>query len=450
MEEYRLKYSGTPPSIQSGAQIQGEGNLMRLRRTKRQVCHGDYRIFSRRIEIRRQSSVNVAPTLRNSTEHPMSDSQTNDIPTTPLKSTPLDTWHRSNGGVMVPFAGYEMPIRYSSIVGEHQACRQSAALFDVSHMGRLRFEGVGAERLLDHLLTRRISDMPVGGVRYGLICNAEGGVLDDVLVSHLETPSGGRYHLMVVNASNREKILRWIVPHLADFPTVTVSDRTELTAMMAIQGPKAISVCSRLFDFDPQRLKNYRAKMTAQFGKPVIVSRTGYTGEDGLELIVRAEDATRVWENLLLVGREQGFMAAGLGARDTLRMEAAMPLYGHELDESIDPLSAGLGFACDLENRSFIGDESLREISQRGVSQVRIGLLPEGKRPAREGCPILDSVGTVVGKVTSGGPSPTLDRPIAMGYVRSEVAQLSHFQIDIRGNLVSAARVELPFYRRSR
>jgi aminomethyltransferase len=380
----------------------------------------------------------------------MSDPQTNDVPATPLKYTPLNQWHRDNGGVMVPFAGYEMPIRYSSIVGEHHACRQSAALFDVSHMGRLRFEGVGAELLLDHLLTRRVSDMPVGNVRYGLICNAEGGVLDDVLVSHLETPSGGRYHLMVVNASNREKILRWIIPHLADFPTVTVSDRTELTAMIAIQGPQAISVCARLFDFDPQRLKYFRVKMTSQFGKPVIVSRTGYTGEDGLELIVRAEDANRVWENLLLVGRQQGFTAAGLGARDTLRMEAAMPLYGHELDETIDPLSAGLGFACDLENHSFIGDESLRQISSQGAGQVRIGLLPQGKRPAREGCPILSSDGTVVGKVCSGGPSPTLDRPIAMGFVRFDRADESQFQIDIRGNFVTADRVELPFYRRSR
>ena len=160
---------------------------------------------------------------------------------------------------LVPFAGYEMPIQYSSIVAEHQACRTSAALFDVSHMGRLRFDGEGSESLLDHLLSRRVSDLPIGGVRYGLICNAEGGVLDDVLVSHLETPSQQRYHLMVVNASNREKILNWLTPHLADFPKVTVSDRTELTAMIAVQGPRAMEVCKRLFRFDPSRLKYYRA-----------------------------------------------------------------------------------------------------------------------------------------------------------------------------------------------
>ena len=274
---------------------------------------------------------------------------------TQLATTPLDAWHRRAGGKMVPFAGFEMPIQYSSIISEHQACRSSAALFDVSHMGRIRFDGEGSEQLLDHLLTRRVIGMPVGQVRYALMCNADGGVLDDVLVSHVETPSQSRYHLLVVNASNRDKIIKWIQPHLADFPTVTVSDRTELTAMIAVQGPKAITVCKRLFKFDPARLKYYRAAVTEQFGKPVIISRTGYTGEDGFELIVRAEEAERIWENVLLAGREQGFAAAGLGARDTLRLEAGMPLYGHELTSRsiqslpvcrshatwrIDPLSA--------------------------------------------------------------------------------------------------------------
>ncbi len=147
-----------------------------------------------------------------------------------------------------------------------------------------------------------------------LMCNAEGGVLDDVLVSHLETPSQSRFHLLVVNASNRDKIMKWIQPHLADFPTVTVSDRTELTAMIAVQGPQAIEICKRLFKFDPSRLKYYHAAVSEQFAKPVIISRTGYTGEDGFELIVRAEDAERIWENILLAGRDQGFAAAGLGA----------------------------------------------------------------------------------------------------------------------------------------
>ncbi len=370
--------------------------------------------------------------------------------TTQLATTPLDSWHRTAGAKMVPFAGFEMPIQYASIISEHQACRSAAALFDVSHMGRIRFDGAGSADLLDHLLTRRVADMPIGGVRYALMCNADGGVLDDVLVSHLETPSQSRYHLLVVNASNRQKIIKWIQPHLADFPTVTVSDRTELTAMIAVQGPQAIEICKRLFKFDPSRLKYYRAAVTEQFGKPVIVSRTGYTGEDGFELIVRAEEAERIWENILLAGRDQGFAAAGLGARDTLRLEASMPLYGHELDETIDPLSAGLAFACNLEDRCFIGDQALREIAAAGPSRVRIGLLPEGKRPAREGCPVLHSDGRPLGVVTSGGPSPTLGYPIAMAYVDSVHAADAEFQIDIRGKMVSARQTKMPFYKRSR
>ncbi|CAN0393232.1 unnamed protein product [Hapterophycus canaliculatus] len=343
---------------------------------------------------------------------------------------------------------YSTPDRPGGIVAEHQVCRTRAALFDVSHMGRLRFEGEHAAKFLDHILTRRVTDLPIGGVRYSMVCNAEGGVLDDVLISNVETPSQKQFYLMVVNASNRHKILKWIVPHLADFPTVTMSDRTELTAMIALQGPMAIEVCRKLFHFDPSRLKNYQARITDQFRKPVIVSRTGYTGEDGLELIVRAEEANRVWENILLAGRDAGFSAAGLGARDTLRMEASMPLYGHELDETIDPLTAGLGFAVNLKDRSFIGDESLRQIKQDGPKRVRIGLLPEGKRPAREGCDVLDADGKKIGWVTSGGPSPTLGVPIAMAMVDAEYAKQPGLQIDIRGRSAAAKVTKLPFYRR--
>ena len=369
--------------------------------------------------------------------------------TTELAKTPLDAWHRANGGKMVPFAGYEMPVQYESIVSEHQACRRAAALFDVSHMGRLRFDGDGSEQFLDHILTRKVADLPVGGVRYGLICKEDGGILDDVLVSHVETPSQRRFHLMVVNASNRDKIIKWLTPILNDFPTVTMSDRTELTAMIAVQGPAAMEACKRLFSFDPTRLKYYRAVITEQFAKPVIVSRTGYTGEDGLELIVRAEEANRIWENLLLAGRNDGFVAAGLGARDTLRLEAGMPLYGHELNESIDPLSAGLKFACTLKDRSFLGSQALVKIAETGPVTVRIGLRPEGKRPAREGCPVLDLEGRRIGEVTSGGPSPTLGYPIAMAYVDRAHAADNEFKIDIRGKLVDAKPTSLPFYKRA-
>jgi len=211
-----------------------------------------------------------------------------------------------------------------------------------------------------------------------------------------------------------------------------------------------METCKRLFSFDPGRLKNYQAKITEQFRKPVIVSRTGYTGEDGLELIVRAEEATRIWENLLLAGREAGFAPAGLGARDTLRMEAGMPLYGHELNETIDPLSAGLSFSCSLKDREFVGADAIRSIRQSGPPRRRIGLLPEGRRPAREGCAVITDDGREVGVVTSGGPSPTLGVPIAMAMVDAADAGHQHYQIDIRGRRSKAAATPLPFYRRNR
>lgn len=368
-----------------------------------------------------------------------------------LRATPLASWHHEAGAVMAPFAGYEMPIRYASIVEEHVACRTRGVLFDVSHMGRLRFDGDDAAAFLDSVMTRRVIGMPIGGVRYGLICNETGGILDDVLVSHLETPSGTAYHLMVVNASNRQKIVDWLTPQLAEFPRVTMTDRTELTAMIAVQGPAVLETTARLFDYDPRRLKYYRAVVTEQMGKPVIVSRTGYTGEDGIELIVRAEEAPRIWENLLLAGRDQQFIAAGLGARDTLRLEAAMPLYGHELDETIDPISAGLQFACSLkdQDRQFNGSAAIAEVLANGPQRVRVGIVPQGRRPAREGCPVLSSTGEPLGTITSGAPSPTLGHPIAMAYVDAASSTPgTAVQIDIRGKHEPAEIVALPFYKR--
>ncbi len=366
-----------------------------------------------------------------------------------LQSTPLTAWHKANGARMAEFAGYEMPIQYTGIVAEHQATRNAAGLFDISHMGRLRFDGPRSDQLLDHLLTRRVTDMQIGQVRYSLMCNEEGGILDDVLVSCLESPSNRQYFLLVVNASNRPKIVKWLQPHLADFPDVVMSDVTDQTSMIAVQGPQAVALCGKLFSMPIESMGYYRAKVTQQMGKPTILSRTGYTGEDGFELIVRADDAVRIWENLVLAGRDQGLLPVGLGARDTLRLEAAMPLYGHELDETVDPYRAGLAFAVNLKARSFIGSESLETISTGGVSQKRVGLKLEGMRAARQGASILDADSRIVGTVTSGSHSPTLNQPIAMGYVDAAVAvDGQSFDVDIRGSRVSAKLCALPFYKR--
>lgn len=364
--------------------------------------------------------------------------------------TPLYEWHIQHGARMAPFAGYEMPIQYSGIVAEHTATRTGLGVFDISHMGRLRFDGPRADQLLDHVLTRRVCDMQVGQVRYSLVCNEEGGILDDVLVSCLESPSGKIYFLLVVNASNKDKIVKWLQPHLSDFPDVEFHDVTQSTAMIAVQGPKAVEVCQKLLPPSVLQLGYYKAKVTEQMSKPCIVSRTGYTGEDGFELIVRAEDAVRVWENVLLSGREIGASPVGLGARDTLRLEAGMPLYGHELNEQIDPYTAGLSFACNLKDRQFIGSASLAIKSKEALPVKRVGLNIEGRRAAREEAVLYDADQRAIGRVTSGTFSPTFNRPISMAYLQSDLAHPgTSIEVDIRGSRAAATVVELPFYKRA-
>ena len=367
-----------------------------------------------------------------------------------LSATPLHAWHQTHGARMAEFANYEMPIQYKGIVAEHHATRTAAGVFDISHMGRLRFDGPRADQLLDHLLTRRVVDMQTGQVRYSLVCNEDGGILDDVLVSCLESPSGKNYFLLVVNASNRAKIVQWLRPHLADFQDVEFHDVTEATAMIAVQGPKAVEICKPLLPVSALSLGYYRAKVTEQMSKPCIVSRTGYTGEDGFELIVKTEDAPRVWENIMMSGRELGVQPVGLGARDTLRLEAGMPLYGHELGESIDPYQAGLGFACNLKDRIFVGREALEQKSKLVTLPKRVGLVLDGRRAARQGADVLDADSRVIGQVTSGSFSPTLDKPIAMAYLDPAIAVIgTALDIDIRGTPVSATIVPLPFYKKS-
>lgn len=366
-----------------------------------------------------------------------------------LSSTPLHAWHQAHGARMAEFANYLMPIQYTGIVAEHHATRTAAGVFDISHMGRLRFDGPRADQMLDHVLTRRVLDIQTGQVRYSLVCNEDGGILDDVLVSCLESPSGKNYFLLVVNASNRAKIVQWLRPHLADFPDVEFHDVTDATAMIAVQGPKALEICKPLLPASALSLGYYRAKVTEQMSKPCIVSRTGYTGEDGFELIVKSEDAPRVWENIMMAGRELGVQPVGLGARDTLRLEAGMPLYGHELDEAIDPYQAGLGFACNLKDRTFIGREALEQKSKLVTLPKRVGLVLDGRRAARQGANVLDADSRVIGQVTSGSFSPTLDKPIAMAYLDPAIAVVgAALDIDIRGTRVSATIVPLPFYKK--
>lgn len=361
-----------------------------------------------------------------------------------LARTPLHDWHASHGGRMVDFAGWSMPVQYASIVAEHQATRSAAGLFDISHMGRLRFDGTEAGDFLDRLVTRRVSDLKPGRIRYGLVTNEAGGILDDVLVYHLRDAAERSYFLLVVNAGNRLKILDWLRPRLAAAADVHLTDVTRDWAMLAVQGPRALELVQPLVDVELTKMKYYAGREALVAGHGGIVSRTGYTGEDGCELIVGAQAAPGIWDKLVAAGATP----AGLGCRDTLRLEAAMPLYGHELSEQINPYQAGLGFAVDLEGREFTSRDALAAIAGRADLPRRVGLELAGKRVPREGFPVLFE-GRLAGEVTSGTFSPTLDKPIAMAYVEPAAsAPGTELCVDIRGRQESARVVKLPFYQR--
>jgi len=370
----------------------------------------------------------------------------------PPAKTPLYDWHAAHHCRMVDFAGWSMPVQYESIVAEHQAVRSGVGLFDVSHMGRLKFTGPAALEFLDGLLTRRVADLAEGQVRYSLMTSESGGILDDVLIYRLADEAGRDYCLLVVNASNRRKIWDWVSAHLAGHD-VHATDLTIETCLIAVQGPTAARALQPLTDLDLAALKYYHAAPTAVGGRPAIVSRTGYTGEDGFEVMAAADAAVEIWEAILESGRGDGAVPAGLGARDTLRLEAAMPLYGHELSETIDPLTAGLAFAVNLEGRKFPGRDALARIKQRPLERRRVGLELAGRRVPREHYAIRRANEPIssesIGEVTSGTFSPTLGRPIAMGYVRADSAEPgTDLMVDIRGQWEPARIVKLPFYRR--
>ena len=356
-----------------------------------------------------------------------------------LMRTPFHAWHADHGGRLVDFAGWEMPVQYTSIIEEHTAVRCSAGLFDIAHMGRLMFSGPDACRFLDRLVTNDVAALEVGQVRYALVCRDDGGILDDVLVYRFADD-----YLLVVNASNRVKIVEWIEDHCQGFD-VEVVDRTHDWAMLAVQGPGSVELVAGVTDHDVAAMPYYRCAIGPVLGNPARISRTGYTGEDGFELIVPAEVAVSVWERLM---EAEDAMACGLGCRDTLRLEAAMPLYGHELDEHTDPYTAGLGFAVKMEADEFIGREAVLAARDRDGRRRRVGLRLEGRRIAREGASVFSDA-SAVGEVTSGTFSPTLEMAIAMAYVEPAVAELgTAVEVDIRGKRVPAEVVKLPFYRR--
>ena len=363
-----------------------------------------------------------------------------------LKHTPFYDFHVSAGGRMVDFAGWEMPVVYRSIIDEHEHTRNSGSIFDVSHMGRVQFSGKDAVAFLSTILTRKIDDQKVGQCRYSLVCNEAGGVLDDVIVSR-----DTKHWIMVCNASNREKLLK----HFNDVRRTSnldfdMADQTQATAMVAIQGPKVIERLSGVFADLPEIKRYHFQSGTYMMLMKYTIFRSGYTGEDGVEIVLPASVAPMAMK--MLAGKmdkpDATLKPAGLGARDTLRLEAGMPLYGHELTEATDPISAGLGWAVDL-TKDFIGAAALREISKTGPKRKLVGLELDGRRIARQGAGIIKD-GVSVGEVTSGTFGPTVQKSIAMAYVdANHTAEGTQLSADLKGTLNPAKVVKLPFYKRT-
>jgi aminomethyltransferase len=362
-----------------------------------------------------------------------------------LKRTPFHDFHVSSGGRMVDFAGWEMPILYRGIVEEHEHTRNSGSLFDVSHMGRISFSGPQALALLDRVVTRKLSDQKVGQSRYALICNEAGGVIDDVIVSRDQ-----KNWLVVCNASNRDRVFRHFNEvRRANDLDVDIVDQTAATAMFALQGPKIIEKLSAVLPVDLKSMKRYHFQTDSVMLIKFTVFRSGYTGEDGVELILPAKAAGMAMK--MLGGKmdrpDATIKPAGLGARDTLRLEAGMPLYGHELTEQTDPISAGLGWAVDL-TKDFIGAAALRQVKETGPKRKLVGLELEGRRIARQGAAVVQN-GQPVGEVTSGTFSPTLQKSIAMAYVDAGLAaEGSALDVGLKGTTNPAKIVKLPFYKR--
>lgn len=373
--------------------------------------------------------------------------------------SPLHSYHLEHNAKMIDFAGWEMPINYAwqggggGIVQEHLHCRAAIGLFDVSHMGRVYIKGRHARRLVERLVTRRVSDMQTGQCRYALCLNESGGIKDDVLVYRLNDD----HFLLVVNASNRLKLLDHFetVRAAADL-SCKIEDKTEKTAMLAVQGPRSMELVSKLSKEIPT-LKRYRFVEKSLLVLKLLVSRTGYTGEDGVEVIVPASAvslAIKMFQKEAK-GSEEIIKPCGLGARDTLRLEAGMPLYGHELTEETNALGTGLGFAMNLDKdqdergETFVGQEALRATeAEGGTPRTLVGLVLDSKRTARQGMPVTKG-GAVVGEITSGCTSPTLEKSIAMAYVdRVHTAEGSALDVDLgKDRTASALVVPMPFYK---
>jgi glycine cleavage system T protein (aminomethyltransferase) len=358
-----------------------------------------------------------------------------------LKRTPLHDAHLRAGARMVPFAGWEMPVQYEGVRQEHVAVRTAAGAFDVSHMGEIATRGPRAAEFLQHLLSNDVRKIEPGGAQYALLCREDGGVLDDLFTYRFAPAAGEERFLTVVNASNSDSDFDWFRRQAEGFEGVDVTDVSADYAMLALQGPRAIEVLGKLIEGEvPGRFRHTEAVVA---GVPALVCRTGYTGEDGVELLIEPGGATAVWDALMAAG----VAPAGLGARDTLRLEVCYPLYGNDLSTERTPVEAGLKWACALDT-GFIGAERLREQADQGPAELLAPFVFTGQGIPRPGCAVLAG-GEPVGSVTSGTLSPCMDVGIGMAYVRADLAQPgTDLTVDVRGKQRPARVSKKPLYKK--
>lgn len=362
--------------------------------------------------------------------------------------TPLRERHEALGATFTDFGGWQMPVRYTSDLAEHRAVREAAGIFDISHMAEFTVRGASAAAYLDFALAGRLSAMTVGKAKYSLLLTADGGIVDDVIVYRLADDD----FLVISNAGNRDAVREALTARVEGFD-VTVEDVSDAYGLIAVQGPVSeaiLAATDAITDVSvPWAEQKYYAWASATFnGKPLLLARTGYTGEDGFELLVDAADAASLWDALVAAGAEHGLVAAGLAARDSLRLEAGMPLYGNELSREIRPAQAGLGRVVVADKDDFVGKGAHVPADD---ARVLVGLTAEGRRAGRAGYPVVLADGTVVGEITSGALSPTLGHPIAMAYVDpSAAAEGTELFLDVRGTKIPATRTALPFYRRKK
>jgi aminomethyltransferase len=365
----------------------------------------------------------------------------------PLRRTPLYAQHVALGARMVPFTGWEMPVQYTGIVDEHQAVRTAAGLFDVSHMGELRLRGEFATHVLDYLVTNDVKKVAVGQAMYTCACNEKGTILDDLIVYR----KGQDDWLIVCNASNRSKMS----PHFARAAKdhCEFEDQSDATALLALQGPRAFEILSHL---GPEGVRlaslgSFRLTEATLAGAKCTVARTGYTAEDGVEVFTAWDDAPAVWRGLLSAGQSVGIKPIGLGARDTLRLEGRLSLYGNDIDETTNPLEAGLNWVVKLDKGDFIGRAALEAIKAAPMPRKLVGFEVTGRGIARHGYPLRDATGAEVGLCTSGSPGPTVGKNIGLGYLPATMSAIgTGFFVDCRGKNIEAVVVPTPFYKRGK